>query len=170
MTHSMYRRNLLCMTPQGKITKVLLHVVDFYYIWPSHGEEGFMDRTVTNLKKLSIRYKFLPQWSLVTNNLPWFWSPSTPCHRFPVLILVFLAAWQKIQILMVLVLVAQSCLTLCDPMNCSPPGSSVHGILKTRILEWIALCCRKICYHLSYKKDLKILIEESNSVPNYFNL
>ena len=31
------------------------------------------------------------------------------------------------------VLVAQSCLTLCDPMNCSPPGSSVHGILQARI-------------------------------------
>ena len=36
-------------------------------------------------------------------------------------------------------LVAQSCLTLCDPMNCSLPGSSVHGILQARILEWIAI-------------------------------
>ena len=34
-----------------------------------------------------------------------------------------------------LCLLAQSCLTLCDPMNCSPPGSSVHGILQARILE-----------------------------------
>ena len=33
----------------------------------------------------------------------------------------------------------QSCLTLCDPMDCSPPGSSVHGILKARILEWVAI-------------------------------
>ena len=31
-----------------------------------------------------------------------------------------------------------SCLTLCDPMDCSPPGSSVHGILHARILEWVA--------------------------------
>ena len=31
--------------------------------------------------------------------------------------------------------VAQSCLSLCDPMDCSPPGSSVHGILQARILE-----------------------------------
>ena len=30
-------------------------------------------------------------------------------------------------------------LTLCDPMDCSPPGSSVHGILQTRILEWVAM-------------------------------
>ena len=39
----------------------------------------------------------------------------------------------------VCVLVAQSCLTLCDPMDCSPPDSFVHGILQARILEWIAI-------------------------------
>ena len=33
----------------------------------------------------------------------------------------------------------QSFLTLCDPMDCSLPGSSVHGILQVRILEWIAI-------------------------------
>ena len=35
--------------------------------------------------------------------------------------------------------VTQSCPTLCDPMNCSPPGPSVHGILQARMLEWVAL-------------------------------
>ena len=34
--------------------------------------------------------------------------------------------------------VAQSCLTLCDPTDCSPPGSSVHVISQARILEWVA--------------------------------
>ena len=34
---------------------------------------------------------------------------------------------------------AQSCLTLCNPKNCSPPGSSVHGILQSRVLEWVAI-------------------------------
>ena len=33
----------------------------------------------------------------------------------------------------------QSCLTLCDPMDCSLTGSSVHGILQARILEWVAI-------------------------------
>ena len=33
----------------------------------------------------------------------------------------------------------ESCLTLCDPMDCSSPGSSIHGILQARILEWIAI-------------------------------
>ena len=62
----------------------------------------------------------------------------------------------------------QSCLTLCDPMDCSLPGSSVHGILQASILEWVAipflqgifltqgsnldlLHCRQILYHLSHK-------------------
>ena len=37
-----------------------------------------------------------------------------------------------------LVVVAQSCLTLCDPMDWSPPGSSVHGISQAGTLEWVA--------------------------------
>ena len=40
---------------------------------------------------------------------------------------------------LLIVLVAQSCLTLCNPMGCSLPGSSVHGILQARILEWVAM-------------------------------
>ena len=38
-----------------------------------------------------------------------------------------------------LCLAAQSCLTLCDPMDCSLPGSSVHGVLHARIPEWVAM-------------------------------
>ena len=34
--------------------------------------------------------------------------------------------------------VAQSCVTLCDPMDCSPVGSSIHETLQARILEWVA--------------------------------
>ena len=37
----------------------------------------------------------------------------------------------------------QLCPTLCDPMNCSPPGSSVHEILQARILEWVAMPCSR---------------------------
>ena len=33
----------------------------------------------------------------------------------------------------------QLCPTLCDPIDCSPPGSSVHGVLQARILEWVAM-------------------------------
>ena len=76
-------------------------------------------------------------------------------------------------LLKVKVLVAQSCPTLCDPMDCNPPGSSVHGILQARILEWVAvpllqrifptqgsnlslLQCRQILYHLSHQAITEI--------------
>ena len=42
----------------------------------------------------------------------------------------YLIKWSK---------VAQSCPTLCNPMDCSPPGFSVHGILQARILQWVAI-------------------------------
>ena len=50
----------------------------------------------------------------------------------------------------------QSRPTLCDPMDCSLPGFSVHGILQARTLEWVAISfsllhCRQILYRLSYK-------------------
>ena len=45
----------------------------------------------------------------------------------------------KIRCVCVCLLVAQSCPTLCDPMNCSSPGTSVHGILQARTLELVAI-------------------------------
>ena len=39
--------------------------------------------------------------------------------------------------------VAQSCPTLPDPMDCSPPGSSIHGILQARVLEWGAIAFKQ---------------------------
>ena len=45
------------------------------------------------------------------------------------------------------VLVTQFCLTLCDPMDCSPSGSSVQGILQARVLEWVA------CPSPAYQKE-----------------
>ena len=41
------------------------------------------------------------------------------------------------------VLVIQSCLPHCDPLDCSPPGFSVHGILQARVLEWVAITFSK---------------------------
>ena len=49
--------------------------------------------------------------------------------------------------------VPQSCLTLCNPMECSLPGSSVHGILKARVLEWGAMLI------LKKKRDFKSRIQ-----------
>ena len=60
------------------------------------------------------------------------------------------------------VLVAQSWVTLCDPMDCSPLGSTIHRILQAGILEWVAMPfsrgpnpglrhCRQILYYLSHQ-------------------
>ena len=51
--------------------------------------------------------------------------------------------------------VAQSCPTLSNPMNCSPPGSSIHGIFQARVLEWdaIAFSAPK-CYTALIRRDV----------------
>ena len=46
--------------------------------------------------------------------------------------------------------VAQLCLTLCDPMDYSPPGSSIHGIFQVRLLEWVAI---SFCRGSSWPRD-----------------
>ena len=46
-------------------------------------------------------------------------------------------------------------LTLCDPMDCSPPGSSVHGISQARILEWVAISFSRESFQLSHYQAIK---------------
>ena len=41
--------------------------------------------------------------------------------------------------------VTQSCSTLSDPMDCSLPGSSVHGIFQARVLKWVAIAVSELC-------------------------
>ena len=79
--------------------------------------------------------------------------------------------------------VAQSCLTLCNPMDCSLPDSSIRGILQARILEWVAISfsrgsfpprdlnpglprCRQTLYHLSHQGSPKKGVR-SVSVPSF---
>ena len=50
----------------------------------------------------------------------------------------------------------QLCLTLCDPMDYNIPGSSVHGILQARILEWVAM---PFCFHITNFRILGGLIQ-----------
>ena len=51
------------------------------------------------------------------------------------------------------------CLTLCDPMDCSLPGSSVHGIFQARILEWAAISFSK-CYVDSWQEEMGMTEDE----------
>ena len=49
--------------------------------------------------------------------------------------------------------VAQLCPTLCDPVDCSPPGSSVRGIVQARILEWVAISYSREYSSREYSRD-----------------
>ena len=51
----------------------------------------------------------------------------------------------------------QSCLTLCDPMDCCPPGSSVPGILQTRVLESVAITALLILKQLLWLPQESVL-------------
>ena len=53
--------------------------------------------------------------------------------------------------------VAQSCRTLSDPMDCSVPGSSVHGIFHTRVLEWVAIAFYYVI-NLMKSKSISVLL------------
>ena len=58
--------------------------------------------------------------------------------------------------------VAQSYLTLCDPMDCSLPGSSIHGILQARVLEWVAVSFSRVS---SQTRDRALLSEPPGKPP-----
>ena len=57
--------------------------------------------------------------------------------------------------------VTQSCPILCDPMDCSLPGSSAHGILQARMLKWVAI---SFCSHIIIYKSLIYLSFGSHSI------
>ena len=84
------------------------------------------------------------------------------------------------------VLVPQLYPTLCDPMDCSPPGSSVHGILQARLLECISspfstdlpdpgieprlLDCRQIIYCLSHQRSPLQVLQRAKRISRPFML
>ena len=71
-------------------------------------------------------------------------------------------------------LVTQSCLTLCDTMDCSPSGSSVHGILQAKILEWIAMpfprgsFCPRNRTQVSHIAGRFFTVWATREAPNFF--
>ena len=61
------------------------------------------------------------------------------------------------------VLVSQSCPILCDPVDYSPPGSSVHGVSQARILEWVAISFSRGSPHQGTEPGSPIL--QADSLP-----
>ena len=59
----------------------------------------------------------------------------------------------------------QSCPTLCDPIDGSPRGSSVPGILQTRTLEWVAISFSNACMHAKLLQSCPTLCDSMDSSP-----
>ena len=59
----------------------------------------------------------------------------------------------------------QSCPTLCDPIDGSPPGSSVPGILQATILEWVAISFSNACMHAKLLQSCPTLCDPMDSSP-----
>ena len=95
----------------------------------------------------------------------------------------FFNLFLNFQEVLVKVLVAQSCSTLCNPVDCSLPGSSVHGISQARILEWVAISfskgifptqgpnlgllhCRQILYHLYLYRQSQFLCADRRNTTS----
>ena len=74
--------------------------------------------------------------STVHMRCPKYWNLSFNMYTFNIYLLLFFICYLIIAILSS---VTQSCPTLCDPMDSSPPGSPVPGILQARTLEWVAI-------------------------------
>ena len=63
--------------------------------------------------------------------------------------------------------VAQSCSTLCDPMDCSPLGSSVHGIFQARVLEWVAIAFSAVHLRLLIFLPTILILACDSSSPEF---
>ena len=77
----------------------------------------------------------IPVWTSESSRFMYCWSLAWRS------LIITLLVWKKNESE-----VAQSCPTLWDPVDCSPPGSSVHGILQARTLEWVAIYFSKRNY------------------------
>ena len=101
---------------------------------------------------------FCSQWMALTHNGWNLWRPSKPTSSSQKRKLwpgkVKIMSWvypvadifkgaKSFSVACVCALLLYSCLTLCDPTDCSPSGSSVHGILQARTLEWAAISFSK---------------------------
>ena len=81
-------------------------------------------------------YKFTVYVRMTINSFSWF--------------KYLMISWRVNSVILIVCVCTQLCLTLWDPMNCNPPGSSVHGIFQARILEWVATSSSRDWTHVSW--------------------
>ena len=123
-----------------------LWLTDFKMFFQYDGFKTGLLKRASELPEISLksRFWFSRSWrkawesAFLTKSHPSCWSEESrpiPCSQV-------LKPWREKQTKnpsKVKVLVHQSCPTLCHPMDCSSPGSSVHGILQARILKWVSI-------------------------------
>ena len=117
------------------------------YLWWIHVDIWQNQYNMVKLKN-KIKKKFNNLQALSTTPLPLFlanhYSGTIKTWSLAFINLAYIKSFHDPRlycswIQYVCVLVAHSCPNLCDPMDCSPPGSSVRGIPQARILEWVAM-------------------------------
>ena len=110
--------------------------------WSWHSEKAFIWTPKGTLEKtdsLDLMFPGCDAW----NNCMILWLKQDRWTEEPGLVMTRLSHWihspQSYPTSRLVCLLAQLCPTICDPMDCSLPGSSVHGILQAGILEWVAI-------------------------------
>jgi len=94
-------------------------------VWPkrSHGSESWLEKSTQSCWIVSFTFIIM----VMLTQHPGFLSSGRLHHSFSAILQLPMVCPKSLKLY----------LTLCDPMDCRPPGSSVHGILQTRTLKWV---------------------------------
>ena len=123
---STYKQILLCLWGNDSVWKELPYVVKYFTSQEVTAAAWWAGLSIPKLISLFKIQSLRPSQKIRTQ---YAWNRVQ--HDWCVCVCVCVCARVR--------MCAQSCLTLCDPMDCSSPGSFVHGVLQERILKWIAI-------------------------------
>ena len=114
----------------------LARILEWVAISSSRGSSQSRDETHVSFTGRQILYHWAPREAHIWCYRDCKNGPSPPCLPASTPFALILCCFFYLDIVKVKSL---SHVWLCDPMDCSPPGSSIHGIFKARVLEWIAI-------------------------------
>ena len=114
----------------------LARILEWVAISSSRGSSQSRDETHVSFTGRQILYHWAPREAHIWCYRDCKNGPSPPCLPASTPFALILCCFFYLEIVKVKSL---SHVWLCDPMDCSPPGSSIHGIFKARVLEWIAI-------------------------------
>ena len=126
---------IICIITKGSLDYIA--ALFFFFLLFSRSCHTVFHSGYTNLN-FHKQYKkiiFSPQLHQHLFTLVFLIGNLTGVRRYLIMVLIH----SSLMIIMMTLLVTKACLTLCDPMNCRPPGSSVHGVSQARILKWVTI-------------------------------